>query len=63
MEKIIKLRIKFRFGGEWYENKTGTRQVGSKRVSLVSACVTLSNVARPLFIGVVSACQPLIENS
>ena len=30
-------------------------------VTLVSACVTLSNAARPLFIGVVSACQPFLQ--
>jgi hypothetical protein len=29
----------------------------------LSTCVTLSNAARPLFIGVVSACQPYFQNS
>ena len=37
--------------------------INSQRVSLVSACVTLSNAARPLFIGVVSACQPYLQKS
>jgi hypothetical protein len=37
--------------------------INSQRVSLVSACVTLSNAARPLFIGVLSACQPYLPKS
>ena len=43
------------------ENIEFSREFNIKCVTLVSACVTLWNAARPLFTGVVSACQPIFQ--